>query len=164
MDDVTALVERACTSIRELWNTYFYAGDGIACYPPEIQDLFEEIEVRLFGALVLSKLQRLASREKFRREPFPFLIVVPARDEVSLLIHRPATDGNRYWDAFDGRVGPTDVTLQFIEWFDWNCYDRRDFQYYLVNLAAFPRHTDFEGRDALIKRCDARVLFDASVR
>ena len=97
-------------------------------------------------------------------EPLPFLIIVPARDEVPLLINRPATDGNRYWDAFGGRVGPTAVTMELIEWFDWDCYDRRDFQYYLVNVATFPSHSGFEGRDALIKRRDARVLFDPGVR
>ncbi len=159
MDDITIRMERVSMCLRDLWNTYFYVGDdSMSSYPHEVQDLFEEIEVRLFGALFLFDLERLASMGRFRAEPLPFLIVVPARDGTPLLINRPRTDGNWYWDAFHGRVGPTEVTLHFIEWFDWNRYGQRDFQYYLVNVVKFPDRPEFEGRGALIASSRLRSL------
>jgi len=41
-------------------------------------------------------------------------------------------------------------------------YGRREFQYYLVNIAAFPSHPEFEGRGALVERKSTRVLFDST--
>ncbi len=76
--------------------------------------------------------------------------------------NRPSEDGNWYFDAFGDPIGPDEVTLNFIQWFDWNRYGRREFQYYLVNIAAFPSHPEFEGRGALVERKSTRVLFDST--
>jgi hypothetical protein len=164
MDDVTTTVDRAATCLRDLWNTYFYAGDELSAYPAVVEDLFAEIETRIFGALVLVAVDREAFIDEFRREPLAFLIVVPAFEGVPLLIRRPSADRNWYWDAYDGRVGPNEVELHFLEWFDWNDYAPRAFQYYRTKVHAFDEHPEFVGREALIECRSARVFLDPSVR
>ena len=161
MNDITTTVDRVATCLRDLWNTYFYAEDGV--YPAVVEDLFEEIETRIFGALVLVGVDRDAFIEEFRREPLAFLIVVPAFEGVPLLINRPSADRNWYWDAYDGRVGPNDVELHFREWLDWDSYGKRAFQYYRARVHTFNKHPEFVGREALIECRNARVLFDSSV-
>lgn len=163
MEDVTEFVDAAATCLRDIWNRYFYAGnDEMSSCPHEIQDLFEEIEVRLFGAVVLFKLDRLISITQYRVRPFPFLVVVPAQvQRPKLLVNRPSEDGNWYFDAFSDVVGPGEVTLNFIHWFDWNQYGKREFQYYLVNITAFPNHPEFVGRGALVECKSTRVFFDS---
>jgi hypothetical protein len=163
MDDVTTAVERVGTCLRDLWNVYFYAGDDISSYPAVVQDLFEEIETRTIGALLLFGLNRLSFMERFTQEAFPFLIVVPGGEGTPVLINRSPTSGSGYWDAFDGRVGPTEVAFHFVEWFDWNIYGRRPFQYYRAKVHAFETRPEFVGREALIECDRARVLFDPGV-
>lgn len=165
MNDVTSAVERVRICLEDLWNTYFYVDDDMSSYPAVVQDLFEDIERRLFGALLLVNLGGLDFMETFRTEPLPFLVVVPPAEGANLLlVNRPAADGNSYWDAFDGRVGPGEVSLHFMEWFDWNIYGQRSFQYYRVRIHAFEQYPEFVGRDALIDRRGARVLFDPGVQ
>jgi hypothetical protein len=164
MEDITRALDATRACLRDLWDTYFYAGDTITTYPAETRDLFEEIEVRVFGALVLQGLSRLASMDRYRVEPLPFLLVEPSlHPGTPLLINRPSSDGNRYWDAFHGEVESGEVTLYFMQWFDWDVYARREYQYYEVQIGAFPARSEFVGRRALIEQRAARVLFDASV-
>lgn len=161
MEDVTEMVDRAATCLRDLWNRYFYVGsDEMSAYPHEIQDLFEDVEASLFGAFVLFNLDRLAFLANYRTEPLLFLKVTPATTGSRLFVNRPSDDGNRYFDAFSDSVGGNEVTLNFISWFDWNRYGKREFQYYLVSIAAFPNHPEFEGRGALVECKGTRVLFD----
>jgi hypothetical protein len=166
MEDVTGMVERASGYLRGLWNGYFRGptDDMLSC-PAMLQDLFEEIEARLFGALVLRHLDRLAWLERFRREPLPFLSVVPEADpEARLLVNRRLPSfGNQYRDAFGDRLLSDEATLQFVRWFDWNFYGPHEHEYLYVRIAAFPEHPEFVGRDALIPRRSSRVLFDARV-
>ena len=161
MEDITDIVERAATCLRDLWNRYFYVGsEEMSAYPHQVQDLFENIEGSLFGALVLFDLDRLAFLAKYRTESLRFLKIVPAATGSRLLVNRPSADGNRYFDAFGDSVGGNEVTLNFISWFDWSRYGKREFQYYLVSIASFPNHPEFEGRGAVVECKGTRVLFD----
>ncbi|HKF67774.1 MAG TPA: hypothetical protein VKB36_14620 [Vicinamibacterales bacterium] len=164
MQDITDTLDRTADCLRDLWNEYFYVGnDDMSSYPHEVQDLYEEAETCLFGALVLFKLDRLGFMAKYRTEAAPFLIVVPAPGpKPRLLVGRPSQDTNRYFDALDQRVGLDDVKLNLIEWFDWNRYGRRQFEYYFVTINTFPAHPEFEGRGALIERKNTRVFFDSN--
>lgn len=100
MEDITDIVERAATCLRDLWNRYFYAGsEEISAYPHQVQDLFENIEGSLFGALVLFDLDRLAFLAKYRTESLRFLKIVPAATGARLLVNRPSADGNRYFPS-----------------------------------------------------------------
>jgi hypothetical protein len=166
MEDVTGMVERAASCLRDLWNGHFRGPtDDMSSCPAVLQELFEEIEARLFGALVLRHLDRLAWLDRFAREPLPFLIVIPRADRDShLLVNRRLPSfGNQYWDAFGDRILPGDAALQFVRWFDWNFYGQHEHEYLYVRVAGFPRHPEFVGRDALIERRCSQVLFDQSV-
>ena len=97
MEDVTGMVESAGICLQDLWNTHFRGPtDDMSSCPPELQDLFEGIEARLFAALVMRHLDRLHWPERFRSEPLPFLVVAPsARSEARVgrnaLIERRST-------------------------------------------------------------------------
>lgn len=135
----------------------------MSSYPHEIQDLYEDTEARLFGALVLFKLDRLGFMTKYRAEAAPFLVVSPVPGpKPRLLVGRPSRNANRYFDALDQRAGPNDVTLNFIEWFDWNRYGKRRFEYYFVTIRTLPGWPEFEGRGALIERKNTQVFFDSN--
>jgi hypothetical protein len=160
MQDVTSGMERTVQALQHLWNEYFYVGDDMTLYAREVEALFEQIESGLLGALVLFEIDRLGFMNNYRRQPLPFLVVSPQARGTRLLVERPASDGNRYWDAFDGDIAPGDAVLHFIGWFDWDRFTRRTFEYYRVHVAEFALRPEFVGREALIERSEAAVMFD----
>jgi hypothetical protein len=72
MDDITLKVDRVATCLRDLWNTYFYAGDELSAYPAVVEDLFAEIETRIFGALLLVAVDREPSSTSSDVNLLPF--------------------------------------------------------------------------------------------
>jgi hypothetical protein len=66
-----------------------------------------------------------------------------------------------YWDQEkDMVVGPDDITLAFVDYFDFSQVPIKDFHYYLCRIFSFPRRADYEGREALLKESDATVFHD----
>ena len=66
-----------------------------------------------------------------------------------------------YWDQEkDLVVGPTDITLAFIDYFDFSQIPIRDFHYYRCKVLSFPSRANYEGREALLEVSDASVFHD----
>jgi hypothetical protein len=53
-------------------------------------------------------------------------------------------------------VGPDDITLAFIDYFDFSQVPVKDFHYYRCKVS-FPNHVGYEGRQALLEVTDAKV-------
>jgi len=161
MKDVTSILNNYRECIRHLWNSYFlHEGEVPPLYTDDLLDQFEEVERVLFSALVLTRINKISSEERFGKEPLPFLVIAPAAERVPIMINRFSSDGNRYWDEPVKEIGRSEARLHFIECFDWNSYGHLDLKYYKVRISLFPTHSIYEGRDALIEVQHVRILFD----
>jgi hypothetical protein len=156
MRDITQLMNAYRECSRNLWNVYFATRENVG----GSLDAFERIRELLFDSLVVSELLYEGNAEREDAPP-PTLKVVP-RARSLILIKRssgPAEAG--YWDQEqDMVVGPGDITLAFADYFDFAQVPIKDFRYYLCNILSFPRHADYEGREALLEVSDATVFHD----
>ena len=144
---------RECS--RNLWNVYFSKRKDIG----DALDVFEQIRELLFDSLVLSELS-YEGEAKSGDIPPPALRVVPQRSLI--LIQRLSGPGEaRYWDQEkDMVVGPGDITLAFVDYFDFFQPPIKDFRYCLCRILSFSSHVEYEGREALIETLNAKLFHD----
>ena len=93
--------------------------------------------------------------------PPPALKVVP-RPRSLILIKRLSGPGESgYWDEEkDLVVGPDDIKLEFLDYFDFSQVPIKEFRYYRCKVLSFPSHVGYEGREALIEALHASILHD----
>ncbi len=156
MRDITELMNTYRECSRNLWNVYFSMRGNIG----GSLDAFEQIRELLFESLVVSELSYEGEAEGEDIPP-PALKVVP-RSRSLILIRRLTGPGEAgYWDQEkDMVVGPHDITLAFVDYFDFYQVPVKDFRYYLCKVLSFPSHADYEGREALLEVTDAKVFHD----
>lgn len=162
MEDVTSLLNNYRECSRHLWNSYYLNLFTTLRASDDILDRFESIDRILFSSLVLVKLGKLSFENDFGRNPLQFLHVEPTTEESPILINRPSTDGNKYWDESVNRITASECGLHFMGYFDWNKYSFADYAYYWVKIASLTKHPDLVGREALILTSNARVLYSSS--
>ena len=145
---------RECS--RNLWNVYFSGRVDIG----SSLDTFEHIRKVLFDSLVVSELFYEGEAEGEELPP-PALRVVP-RPRTLILIQRPSGPGEAgYWDQEkDMVVGPDDITLAFVDYFDFHQIPVMDFRFYRCKILGFPSRAAYIGREALIDALDGQVFHD----
>jgi hypothetical protein len=91
----------------------------------------------------------------------PVLNIVPEERSL-ILIKRLSGPGEAgYWDQEkDMIVGPSDITLAFLDYFDFSQVPIKDFQYFRCRVLSFPSHCEYEGREALLAVSHAKVFYD----
>jgi hypothetical protein len=155
MRDITELMNTYRECSRNLWNVYFSKRNDIG----GSLDVFGQIRELLFESLVLSELsyEGEANSEDILA---PALKVVPQRSLI--LIQRLSEPGQAgYWDQEkDMVVGPRDITLVFLDYFDFSQIPIQDFHYYRCKVLSFPSHAAYEGREALLEVSGAKVFHD----
>jgi hypothetical protein len=57
-------------------------------------------------------------------------------------------------------VSPDDITLAFVDYFDFYEVPVKDFRYCLCKVLSFPSHSDYEGREALLEVTSTKVFHD----
>ncbi len=156
MRDITELMNAYRECSRNLWNVYFSGRPDIG----GSLDAFEQIRHLLFESLVVSGLSYEGEAEGEDIPP-PALRVVP-RERALILIERPSGPGEAgYWDQEkDMVVGPNDITLAFLDYFDFFQIPIMDFRYYRCKILSFPSRAEYEGREALINAVDGLVFHD----
>jgi hypothetical protein len=156
MRDITELMNAYRECSRNLWNVYFSRRNNIG----GSLDAFEQVRELLFDSLVVSELSYEGEAEG-EDIPAPVLKVVP-RERSLILINRLSGSGESgYWDQEkDMVVGPDEITLAFIDYFDFYEIPIKDYHYCLCKILSFPRHADYEGRKALLQVLDATVFHD----
>ena len=156
MRDITELMNAYRECSRNLWNVYFARRENVG----GSLDAFAQIQELLFDALVVSELSYEGEAEGEDIPP-PVLKVVPW-ERALILINRSSGSGESgYWDQEkDMVVGPEDITLAFVEYFDFSQVPIKDFHYYHCKIVSFPRHADYEGRGALLQVTDAKIFHD----
>ena len=150
MKDITKLMNAYRECARNLWNVYYAGRQDFGAS----LDAFEEIRTLLFDSLVVDEL----CCEEEANAPSPVLKVVP-RSRSLILIRRPTDDGNCYWDQEkDMVVGPDDIELEFLDYFDFAQLPVMDFRFYRCKILNFPSRPGYEGREALRPVLDGRVF------
>jgi hypothetical protein len=153
--DITELMNAYRECSRNLWNTYFSARANVGAS----LDAFGQIRPLLFDSLVVGELSYEGDAEGEDIPP-PVLKVVP-RARSLILIQRPSDDGNGYWDQEkDMVVGPDEIELEFVDYFDFSQIPVMDFHFYRCRILRFPSRVEYEGRQALIEAVDGRVFHD----
>jgi len=158
MRDITELMNAYRECSRNLWNVYFAERENVG----GSLDAFEQIRELLFDSLVVSELSYEGEAEGEDIPP-PVLKVVPQASSMILIRRLRGLGEARYWDQVkDMVVGPDDITLAFVDFFDFSQVAIKDFHYYLCKILSFPRHADYEGREALLQATDAKIFHDES--
>lgn len=155
MRDITEQMNTYRECSRNLWNVYFSKRTDIG----GSLDVFGQIRDLLFDSLVLSELLY----ERDAEEHPPLLKVIP-RARSLILIQRLSGPGEAgYWDQEkDMIVGPDDISLEFVSYFDFYQIPIKEFRYYLCKIISFPSHVEYEGRKALMEVLTANVFYDES--
>lgn len=158
MRDITDLMNTYRECSRNLWNVYFSRRENVgACL-----DAFGEIQRVLFDSLVVDQLCSEMQTED--EVSIPTLKIVP-RLRSLILIKRLGEPGESgYWDQEkDMVVGPDEITLEFLDYFDFSQVPIKELRYYRCRVLSFPSRVEYEGREALIETLDARVIHDEHV-
>jgi hypothetical protein len=156
MRDITELMTAYRECSRNLWNVYFSKRENVGF----ALDTFEPIQKLLFDSLVLGELSYEGEAEGEDIPP-PVLRVVPQHSSLILINRSSGPERSGYWDQEkDLAVGPDEITLEFVDYFDFYQVPIKDFHYYLCKILNFPRHPDYEGRKALLEVSDAKVFHD----
>lgn len=153
--DITRLMDAYRECSRNLWNVYFSKREDVG----GSLDAFGQIRGLLFDALVLSELPY--GENGVTDSASPVLNVVP-KERALVLIKRLSEPGQAgYWDQVkDMVVGPNDITLAFLDYFDFSQVPTQDFHYFRCRVIRFPSHSDYEEREALLAVTDAKVFYD----
>jgi hypothetical protein len=155
MRDITELMNSYRECSRNLWNVYFSRQTDVGA----ALDAFGYIRSLLFDSLVVNELFYEGNAEEGQIPP-PVLKVVP-RPSTLILIKRPSDDGNHYWDQVkDMVVGPDDIELGFLDYFDFADTPLMDFRFYRCEILSFSSRPEYRGREALINAVDGRVFQD----
>jgi len=156
MRDITELMNTYRECSRNLWNVYFSRREDIG----GSLDVYGQIRELLFDWLVVSELSYEGEAEGEDIPP-PVLKVAP-REGTLILIRRPGGPGESgYWDEEkDMVVGPDDIKLVFVDYFDFSQVPIMDFHYFRCKIISFPSHLGYEGREALVEVSGAKVFHD----
>ena len=158
MRDITDLMNAYRECSRHLWNAYFSGKENSGAS----LDTFSQIQPLLFEGIVDNDLNYDGDQDPEALPP-PTLKVVPSlRAEILIeALHKPGEA--HYWgEVKDMFVGPDEIELDFIDYFDWSQWPIREFQYYLCKIVRFPSHPQYEGRQSLIAALSGRVFHDDS--
>ncbi len=146
---------------RNLWNAYFSSRE----FTWDLHNEYENITKLLFNALVVYELDSEIECCGIGIAAFPRLNVVPSSNTVPILINRPSKDGNGYWDQeMDMSVGADDISLMFLDYFDFAKFPFKDFKFYRCKILQFPKCIQYEGREALIEVSDTKIFHDAQAK
>jgi hypothetical protein len=155
-EDISDAVATFREAARHLWNTAFYPNADW-----DDRDRFSVVCVTLFDAIVAAPFGIGGARLPQMCEPDPAPIqalqVIPRTEPgIPIMINR-STLRSGYWDDPVDRVGPSDVRLEFVNFFDFDELDRRDFTYVEVFIRDFPLQPQLIGRRALVEFADVIV-------
>jgi len=155
MRDITELMNAYRECSRYLWNVYFSKRKDIG----DALDVFGQIRELLFDSIVRSELS-YGGVAKGEDIPPPALKVIPQRSLI--LIRRLSEPGEAgYWDEEKGMiVGPDDISLAFVDYFDFFQAPIKDFRSRLCRILSFPSHVEYEGREGLIEALKGKLFHD----
>lgn len=109
--------------------------------------------------LVLKPLRKFGFKKNGATKPYPFLLLVPTVDPLPIQVNRPSQDRNMYWDDPVQSLRAEGLSLQFIDFYDFDDFGYIDLRYYRVKIVECMDHPEVLGRHALVEVGDASVEF-----
>lgn len=163
MRDITDILLEYLEAKRHLWNVYFRnrVTSIYECIP---LDQYEEIDRLLFFSLVVPELQTSSGGTGIVwREPIPYLRVIPREglDRLLVMIGEGSTSMSTKWSLPTELVVDPILTLNFIEFFEWDRYEYVSFPYYRARVSKCSDPV-LVGKDLLLEITNARVFFATS--
>ena len=137
-------------AVRHAWNSYFIR------IPQEVQVesfiYYEELEMSLFWALVVSPLKLNIDVNNFRQGPFDKIEVVvkEVHQEFSLKARTEDENGTVGWSDVHNLPSSKNQVFKFIDFFDWYPYGFIDLPYIRCLIERLPQQQNLEGNFALI--------------
>lgn len=160
MRNITKIMDHYRIVARSVWNEGFWSAEGLQNH--DSWDRFQKIKESLFNALVVAQVSEVSCCEDDlanRRLPVYQVVPVEELSPVPIMIQKPREGTlNVYWDDPVKDIKPSDASLQFIDYFDWNNMGYVDFRYYRVRIITFAAFPHLIGREALLEYGYATVL------
>ncbi len=159
MQDISNSMLEFKDAIRHVWNAYF-AKNG-SPMSAEIQRAFENIELGLFQALVLTPLGAYDRADQYRKKALPFILVKPANGLCDLPLQVGERDdrGNTTWGMPISVSVDDQSTFEFFDYFDWYPYGYVDLPYVRARVASLPSRPSLQGAMVLIEQIHCRFSF-----
>jgi hypothetical protein len=150
--DITELMSAYRECVRGVWNNTFRPNLGDEADFDDI-DAFWAVRDTIFAEFVLRQLRIPALHRGGRqaREPVKQIRVVPRSNPAPLMVSRPSSDENLYWDDPVRSVRTEGLSLGWVDFFDWNNFGFIDLQYHLVRIDRCTEHPRVVGRAALVE-------------
>jgi hypothetical protein len=161
MEDVTDIFQLYRLSLREIWNRAFWSDPELRTWNSAHH--FQALKPHLFRALVTEKLDRdaccLTGNAADGRRFYIVPSIPSAGDDtrsaqVTILHEKP--EGGWDWDR-QVVLKSSEVTMMFVDFFDWGLLGYRDLRYYLVKIS-HSNTPELVGRAALVDVYDATVM------
>jgi len=160
-EDVTELFQQYRLCLREIWNTRYWQNTDLRNWDSVAR--FNRLKPSIFQAIVIEGLSESCGCEASKIiDGFQVVPDVPDNRGHHLATNVVVTtteNGGRNWIATLDQLASSDVTLRFIDIFDWSMMGYVDLRYYVAEIADFPARPDLHGKEALIDVYQARVFW-----
>lgn len=159
MRDVTELMNAYRECARNLWNVYYSRRADVGAS----LDDFSQLQSLLFESLIA---REISYESNSGEEVLPLVLKIIPRARTPILIERLSGPGEAgYWDQEkDMVVGPDNITLLFLDYFDFSQAPIKEFRFFRCKILRFSTRPEYEGRSALIDALDGRAFYDPEGR
>ena len=163
-EDITDIVQQYRLALSYLWNHHFWATSAMREW--ESVEVFEQIKVPLFEALVARRVERdSGGRTMIFGDGYK---IVPKKEPsgkegviTSLFVDIGfKSSPGQCWKELTGRFSATDIAMTLLDLFEWDKLNWKDFRYYYVRLDSFREYPDLVGRNGLVDVLRADVVFE----
>lgn len=158
--DVTDLFHRYQECARHIWNASFLPSLSKATQW-DTRDLFEDVCVLLFKALILMPLGHddADKRPSYHRDKkcLHFLRIEPAASSGTPIRISREEGSERCWDHPYGYLRAGELDLRFVDFFDFDVLGQRQFEFYRARIVESTVDPALIGRDALVQVNAVRI-------
>jgi len=113
-------------------------------------DLIDEYNVIIKSLFNIAILERFKIKGEYG-QPIDKILLVPNYDHVNIYIQNDKIDGNVYWDYPIKRCNKKDLTLLFVEFYDFDDFNYRYNQYIKCKITDSRISKDIIGKYAIIE-------------
>ncbi|QNA87740.1 hypothetical protein G4G28_03335 [Massilia sp. Dwa41.01b] len=145
---------------RGLWNRAFMAKFQIN-QDWAISDSFARIKNELFRSIVLRQLDCSDDDYVLGKSSRLIKVKLRSRRKTAVMINREKRESAGYWDHPVKELD-SNVSLQFIDLFDWNPYGFLDMNFVMCEIIDSPDCPDIEGHKLLVDLSYVDVLVECS--